>query len=265
MPVPAYSCQGNSFGLVAEEDIAALAVPSIARQVKSDGLLLLEKSNRADVRVRLFEKDGTESDLCGNGILCVAYHLARAHRSRSWAIEMGSKIHRATVHRNRVTAGFGRLEDPARFVGPAASYAQSREQVLRFTHHHHTLYFVNSGEPHLFLLVRDMPQLDLREYEGIVTDARIFPRGTNFSILTTRAPFRIRTFERGLNAFTGSCGTGSIAAAQLLILLGDADRRAFSFVSDGGVHEVTLDGDHVCLSGRVRIERPYVLSPASGF
>lgn len=264
--LPAYSCQGNSFALATEEDLAGLAVPSIAGRIQSDGLLLLEKSSRADVRLRLFERDGTESDLCGNGILCVAYHLWRTHRSRACAIEMGSEIHRAIVHRRRVTAGFGTLESPARFVGPGASHVTSPERVLRFTHHDDTLYFVNSGEPHLFLLTPNISRVDVRGYRGLISDAAIFPNGTNFSILSTRRPFRIRTFERGVNAFTGSCGTGSIAAAQLLILLGNCDETGFSFFSDGGMHEVTLDGNQVYLSGRVRAERACVLSPhgASG-
>ena len=173
---------------------------------------------------------------------------------------MDSTVHPTTVDRDRVTARFSTLKNPVCFVGSTASYTRSCDHILEFTHHEDTLYFVNSGEPHLFLLAPDICQIDVGRYERLISDSETFPKGTNFSILAKGTPCRIRTFERGVHDFTGSCGTGSIAAAQLLVLLGHAHRSEFSFLSEGGVHKVTLDEDFVYLSGRVKKERAYVLT-----
>lgn len=246
--------------MLEEKDLDVRVVQSIARRIGYDGLLLIGDSKKADVRVRLFEKDGTESNLCGNGILCVAYHLSRIHRSRKWSIEMDFRVHLATVRRDRVTARFGRLGTPFHFVSPGASCVSSHERVLEFKHCDETLHFVNSGEPHLFLFAPDVSGVDINKYMGLISDSKVFTNGTNFSILTRNIPWRIRTFERGVRIVTGSCGTGSVAAAQLLNILGYTDHRDFRFLSTGGIHEVTLDDDYVYLGGRVAKNEPFLIS-----
>ena len=192
---------GNDFIMIddragtfpAEPDrIAALAARGTG--IDCEGVILVQRSATADFRMRFFNPDGSEAELCGNGARCVA----------AFAREIGAAG--ADTMRFETLAGEVRAE----IVGPGlVKVWMPRPKDLRTN-------FVNSGVPHCIVPVEDLAKTDVvREGRRIRCSAEFAPAGTNVDFVVYRAPDRvdIRTYERGVEAETGACGTGSVAAA----------------------------------------------------
>ena len=167
-----------------------------ARQtgVGCEGIILVQESECADFRMRFFNPDGSEAELCGNGARCVA----------AFAREIGAA--KSDAMRFETLAG----DVGAEIVGAGlVKIAMPDPKDLRDN-------FVNSGVPHCIVPVDDLAGADV-EGEGrrIRHSDEFAPAGTNVDFVAYRAPHdvSIRTYERGVEAETGACGTGSVAAA----------------------------------------------------
>lgn len=236
MPYIVCHGSGNRFALIdAVRDAAALAgtdLAALSRNICSragglDGLLLLVRSD-ADFGMRMFNPDGSEAEMCGNGIRCVA-RLAReryvaAPRFTLWS---GGRPYRlseeAPVFGRIPTFGVGipiRTASPdfvwegagERFVGGCIPPLDDR---LRFT-------YLNLGNPHLVACTDRTDRLTLERLGRRVTELRtIFPHGVNVSLFRECGPQRIfaATFERGAG-ITSSCGTAMTACSTAACLLG---------------------------------------------
>ena len=162
--------------------------------VGCEGIILVQESDRADFRMRFFNPDGSEAELCGNGARCVA----------AFAREIGAA--KSDAMRFETLAG----DVGAEIVGEGlVKIAMPDPKDLRDN-------FVNSGVPHCIVPVDDLARADV-EGEGrrIRHSDEFAPAGTNVDFVAYRAPHdvSIRTYERGVEAETGACGTGSVAAA----------------------------------------------------
>ena len=192
---------GNDFVLIDDRDGAFPCARKVlaaigARQtgVGCEGIILVQKSDCADFRMRFFNPDGSEAELCGNGARCVAA-FARAIgavKSDTMRFEtLAGEVRAEIVGKNLVKV---RMPEP---------------RDLRDD-------FVNSGVPHRIVPVDDLARVDV-EGEGrrIRCSDEFAPAGTNVDFVVYRAPHdvSIRTYERGVEAETGACGTGSVAAA----------------------------------------------------
>ena len=192
---------GNDFVLIDDRDGDFPCEREIlakigARQtgVGCEGIILVQKSERADFRMRFFNPDGSEAELCGNGARCVA----------AFARKIGAA--KADQMRFETLAG----DIGAEIVGEGlVKIAMPDPKDLRAN-------FVNSGVPHCIVPVADLARADV-EGEGrrIRYSDEFAPAGTNVDFVVYRAPHdvSIRTYERGVEAETGACGTGSVAAA----------------------------------------------------
>ena len=192
---------GNDFVMIDDRDGAfpadARVVASIAPRgvgTGCEGVILVQKSDRVDFRMRFFNPDGSEADMCGNGARCVA----------AFAREIGA----ARGDRMRFETRAGAVE--AEIVGPGiVKVALPDPRDLGEN-------FVNSGVPHAIVPVGDLAAADV-EGEGrrIRFSADFAPDGTNVDFVRYDPPnaLSIRTYERGVEAETGACGTGSVAAA----------------------------------------------------
>ena len=192
---------GNDFVLVDDRDgsfpcsrevLASLG----ARQtgIGCEGIILVRTSDRLDFRMKFFNPDGSEAEMCGNGARCVA----------AFAREIGA----AKSDRMRFETLAGDVG--AELVGPNLVKVEMPEpKDLRDN-------FINSGVPHCIVPVADLARTDV-EGEGrrIRYSDAFAPAGTNVDFVAYHAPSRadIRTYERGVEAETGACGTGSVAAA----------------------------------------------------
>jgi diaminopimelate epimerase len=183
--------------------------------IGADGLLVLQRSRAAQVRMRVFNPDGSEAEMCGNGARCVALYLAgqgSGRRGRSpVTIETSAGIVRAQVRGNRVAM---RLADPTALrLGLTLTAA---DRTFR-------LGCVNTGVPHAVVPVERLEAVDVARIGRALRHHRAFaPRGSNVNFIQAdpRRPhrLRIRTYERGVEQETLACGTGAAASAVVFAL-----------------------------------------------
>lgn len=173
--------------------------------IGSDGVLLIQPSPRADFRMRFFNPDGGEVDMCGNGARCIArlaHELGAA--PAQMAFETGAGTVRAEVEGANVRLT---LTDPKDWRLGRTLDANGRAVAYDF---------VNSGVPHAVVAVDDLDATDVAGLgRAIRYHADFAPRGTNANFITVTGPdtVRVRTYERGVEAETLACGTGIVAAA----------------------------------------------------
>ena len=178
--------------------------------VGADGLLVLEKSKVANVRIRIFNADGSEASMCGNGARCVALYVSRsphptAHSSQI-KIETKVGLIESQVMGDNVKI---KLTDPRdiRLNMPI----KVNNRLLRVN-------FINTGVPHTVIFSEGLDEMDVFNLGRAIRFHKIFsPAGTNVDfveVLGTNS-LAIRTYERGVEDETLACGTGSVAAALI--------------------------------------------------
>ena len=175
------------------------------RGIGADGVLLLEKSKDADARMRIFNADGSEAEMCGNGLRCFAKWLATLGvQFPTLSIEvMGRKL-------------------KTRKVGDAISIEMGIPAniewniPLDYANQTLTVHHLNTGVPHTLLFVDELDSIDLNELGPMIRNHQLWnPKGTNLTIAQQTGPqnLKIRTYERGVEGETLACGTGATAAA----------------------------------------------------
>jgi len=200
---------------------AAVRLCDRHRGIGADGLLLVGDADRADLSMRLFNADGGEAEMCGNGIRCTAKFaldtgITQARRL-TWETAAGL-VHTevmdygARVARVRVDMGpprFHPAEIPVGFEGDDALHVPVRVDGLQLT-----LACVSMGNPHAVAFVDDVAGFPLQVIGPRIEHLPIFPERTNFEIVRVLGPdhVRMRVWERGVGE-TMACGTGACAVA----------------------------------------------------
>lgn len=198
----------KSRAIAREKQIAELAKRFCQRKksIGADGLLLLEPSKVADFKMRIFNPDGTEVDMCGNGSRCVALY------ARQGKVILGSKMVietragnlQAEVKQDKVRVRISRPKDLK--VNLDLDISGKMQKVN----------YINTGVPHVVCFVPGLAGFDVREVGRAIRYHPDFqPEGTNadFVEVVDKRHIRIRTYERGVEQETLSCGTGCVAAA----------------------------------------------------
>lgn len=232
---------GNDFlifdpGEVEGEELAVLARRSCNRRfgVGADGILVPVRSEEAGIRMIYLNSDGSEAEMCGNGIRCLAryardYELVEIPEGEELTVETGSGIKRISVFED----GSSRVD-----MGPPVV-----EQELSLAGH--AFHRVSMGNPHAVAFLDSgeaVDQMDLQEIGPRVEHDPAFPAGTNVEFVHARDEhgLRMRIWERGAGETLAS-GTGSCAVAVAAIHLGLA-RSPVEVELDGGVVRVEWAG-----------------------
>jgi diaminopimelate epimerase len=186
------------------------------RGVGADGILLLEKgSNGADFRMRYYNRDGGEAEMCGNGARCFARFankVAMAPAKISFQTPAG--LIRGELRGELVTLQMSEPKDLEREIDLVAGGQ---------TEHVH---FINSGVPHVVVLVSKVDEVDVRKRGAALRHHEKFsPSGANVNFIEKRGPKEIlvRTYERGVEDETLACGTGVVASALLFAATENVD------------------------------------------
>ncbi|SFG93224.1 diaminopimelate epimerase [Sporolactobacillus nakayamae] len=210
--------------------------PALSHQVSdpykgigSDGLILILPSKKADVRMRIFNKDGSEAMNCGNGLRCVAKY-AYEHQlvdSRQFAIETLSGNKQATVHLREgsveeVTVDMGepileRAQIPV--AGPLGGQPVIREQ-LTVDGEDYAFTAVSMGNPHALFFVDAIAEAPIHKLGALLADTYpLFPNGVNVGFVEKLSDHEVnyRVWERG-SGITQACGTGACASVVASIL-----------------------------------------------
>ena len=206
---------------ILKKNLPALAKKLCDRKLSigADGILLLESTGKgADVRMRIFNPDGSEADMCGNGVRCLAKFavdkkvsgVGATDRSPKLRIETGAGIVEAEVSGNSVKA---HLTDPKDFRPAVNLSVDGRKEKI---------HFINTGVPHAVIFESALDQADVhRRGREIRVHAHFAPKGTNVNFVKVDRgnSITVRTYERGVEGETLACGTGSTASALISALL----------------------------------------------
>jgi diaminopimelate epimerase len=265
-----YHGTGNDFVVVDADDYVpdrrafARAVCDRAEGVGADGVLFLaleEQFTPPRVVMTLVQPDGSTAAMCGNGARCVAHWAARRTGSDWVMIDTLAGTREARVEDDRVTIEMGRpVFDPGE-VPVVADDPFVREEIAGYE-----FTAVNTGVPHAVAFVDDVADVDLDSVGPEVRNATAFPDGANVTLASrTDAGFDQRTYERGVEDETRSCGTGAVAIAAVAARLGLADGDDPIAVSPpGGTLEVRLADRRTTLRGPVVREFEGRLDPIPG-
>ena len=254
----------NGFAETLPQDLPSLAI-RMSRQhfgCGSDGLILILPSEKADFRMRMFNNDGSESEMCGNGIRCVAaYCHDRGLTDRTeFDIESGGQVKHMVLHldsRGRtesVRVDMGKpvtdgLRIPSVFAGdpvvmqPLTALGQTWPVTL-----------VSMGNPHAVTFVPDPVTAPVTTVGPVLERDPAFPNKCNieFVHVTDRTHIEMRVWERGAGE-TLACGTGACASMAASVLNGLIDRKA----------EVSLRGGKLTIEWSEKDNHIYMTGPAT--
>jgi diaminopimelate epimerase len=218
---------GNDYVYVDLFDETVADAPALARAVSDrhtgiggDGLILLAPSDAADVKMIMYNADGSRAQMCGNGVRCLA-KLAR-DRGRAAGDEIGVETDDG-IKAVRFTDRGIRVDMGAPRVDPAALPAElpGTHAALDVLDRSFDVTAVSMGNPHVVTYVEDVDAIDVARYgAAIETDPR-FPERTNveFVQVLDESTVRQRTWERG-SGETQACGTGACAVCVAGVLTG---------------------------------------------
>ncbi len=199
---------------LSREQIARLC--NRQRGIGADGLLAVEPSqNGADYRMRYYNADGGEAEMCGNGARCFARFVNRL---------TGGKLHKVSFE---TIAGVIRAEFDGDLVTITLSppFGMAMGAALNVDGEPMTVHSVNTGVPHAVVVVDgDLEKVDIRRFGSAIRFHEHFaPSGTNVNFMKVLepGPVAIRTYERGVEDETLACGTGMVACALIHAKLAD--------------------------------------------
>jgi diaminopimelate epimerase len=222
--------------------------------IGSDGLILICPSKKADARMRIFNADGSEAEMCGNGIRCVAkyvyeHRLAKAGPAvlmgngtkypASLKIETGAGIlavglalRNKEVQKVCVNMGEPRFrpkEIPVKLAGERVI-----EHKIEVAGEGLAMTCVSMGNPHAVFFCDDVAAVELENIGPDIENHNLFPKRTNvhFVEVETKSRFKMRTWERG-SGITLACGTGACACAVAAAVTGRCGRSSTAQLPGG--------------------------------
>lgn len=266
---------GNDFVVIDDretgrttEELSRIARALCRRKfsIGADGVLVVGKAKgifsgaepqgaKADFAMRIFNADGSEGEMCGNGARALArYAFETKLAGEEMAFETPAGLIRARVEPPYAELDMGELDLTKGIFG---SCVKSQGGEFPFV-------FLTVGVPHCVLLTEDYDALSAEAKRAIgrdlAHDTSLFPEGSNVSFAQVLSKDEVRavTFERGVEDLTESCGTGCVAVAIACAVVRDT-ARSVRVVNPGGVNEVRLlfSGDstscHAWLKGRTAL------------
>ena len=225
------------------DDPAALARAVSHRHfgIGADGLILILPSDRADCRMRMFNADGSEAQMCGNGIRCVAKYVYDHDIARRATLNIETLagmigldlfIAGGVVEKVRVNMGEPRLQrEQIPMQGAPGRVINEPLQVNGATF---DVTAVSMGNPHCVVFVEAVDRFDVAHWGPLFEHHDAFPErvNTEFIQVHDRKSFSMRVWERG-SGETLACGTGAAAAAVACHLTGRTDRRVTGHLLGG--------------------------------
>lgn len=223
------SCCGNSFVILdcRNDSLSRSFKQNFAKEkIKEHGVdscLFLNSSKNMDALMEIFEKDGSESESCGNGTILMGYLLGmdkgKIEMKDNAAMVEGDDSHQAILMNLKLSdVSSTGMEDGC--------------------------VFVKMGEPHIIYMVNDANEFDLEKVGRSWQEK--YPEGVNVDVIQEIGDrsFKIRTFERGVLEETRSCGTGSLSSYIAIdYFRGGIKKNPIELISSGGRHKISREGN----------------------
>ena len=252
---------GNDYVFVNCFDERVAKPAKIAREISdrhfgvgSDGLILICPSRKADAKMRIFNADGSEAEMCGNGIRCVAkyvyehklakpgaavsmgdrttYPASLKIETKAGVLTIGLILRGKTVQSACVNMGepvFRPKDIPVKLPGERVV-----EHPVEILGQKLFMTCVSMGNPHAVFFCDDVEAIELERLGPAIENNELFPRRTNvhFVQVDSLAKFTMRTWERG-SAITLACGTGACACGVAAAVIGLCNRNSTAILPGG--------------------------------
>jgi diaminopimelate epimerase len=210
--------------------------------IGTDGLILLRPSSKGDFAMRIFNKDGSEAEMCGNGLRCLLQFLIDLGENKGkFTIETAKKIYPCEIKNEGIFVDMGT---------PTILEEKGSEILL------------DVGVPHLVTFVEDLSQFDLEARKRF----SVIRVNVNYARIDPFNTIHMRTFERGVEEETFSCGSGATAvcmaawkqfgiAGPVKVIFGSGEQLQFKILTENqNLKSIIMSGDvrHV-FDGKVRL------------
>lgn len=214
--------------------------------VGSDGLILILPSQVADVKMRIFNADGSEAQMCGNGIRCVAKYSYEYGLKKSDEISIetlsGIKTAELIISNNKVSQVRVDMGTPKLFRNEIPMLGENTHVInepLQTDVMSLNVTCVSLGNPHCISFVDDVDSIQLQVVGRSIENHKVFPERINAHFIQIIAPsvIKMRSWERG-SGETLACGTGAVAACVASVLNNLTDRKITACLPGG---ELTIE------------------------
>ena len=230
--------------------------------IGADGLIVVLPSDKADFRMRIINSDGSEVEMCGNGIRCFAAYLYEAgllkQAQDTFTVETlaGIMTPHLVLQDRKVAAVTVDMGEPVLersavpMLGPAGQAINEPLEVLGTTF---PITAVSMGNPHCVIFVDNVEAIDLAKYGPALETHPAFPRKTNvhFVQVLNSQELKMRVWERGVGP-TLACGTGACATLVAAVSNGKAERQAKVHLPGGTLEIEWAENNHVYMTGSAR-------------
>ena len=244
---------------ISDPEKLAVSVSDRHFGIGSDGLILILPSKTADIRMRMYNADGSEAEMCGNGVRCVAKYASDSGLvdGDEITIETGAGILPLKLHfgpdnkvdQVRVNMGQPRLM-PSEIPVSTKSESMVIDQPLQVLDRTFAITCVSMGNPHCVIFVNQVDDFPVAHYGAAIENHPMFPNRINveFVELLSRHEVKQRTWERGAGE-TLACGTGASAVAVAGVLSGRTERSITNRLLGGTLHLEWSEAGEVFMTG----------------
>ncbi|MBI5096693.1 MAG: diaminopimelate epimerase [Nitrospirae bacterium] len=244
---------GNDFVLI---DAISQQVPQLSAFCKNysdrrfgigfDQALILRSSKNADFKMEIFNADGSQVEMCGNGIRCLAKYIWDRGLSdkRELTIETLAGIIRPVKEGNLIQVDMGEPIFDAPSI-PVNLEGEVRGYPLKALDREFLITCVSMGNPHAVIFVEDIQSFPVEKYGPVIENHPLFPKRINveFVRVADRGDIYVRVWVRGAGE-TLACGTGACASAVATYVNGLADRKVIVHLAGGDLLIHWSDKDH---------------------
>lgn len=227
--------------------------------VGSDGLILILKSKKADFKMRVFNPDGSEAEMCGNGIRCFGKYLYNNKLTDKNELDIetlaGIKHLKLSVKNKKVNSVIVDMGEPILLreripmlgeTGMVINETLPLDDGMKFQ-----ITSVSMGNPHVIIFVEDIENFPVEKYGPLIENHNLFPQRTNVEFVQVINDSEViqRTWERG-SGETLSCGTGASAVTVASVLTERTSRKLMLHLRGGNLNIEWKEKDnHVYLTG----------------
>lgn len=218
--------------------------------IGADGVLFLSKSDSANIKMRLLQPDRSEAEMCGNGIRClVKYAYDNDYITETCVVETPAGNLSVELGYNENSEFIAKINMGTVLYDSAGIPADGEGEYLRNINGY-DVYAVNTGVPHAVIFVDSVEEIAIGDIAPAIRYHESFPKGANvnFVEVSGKDEITIRTYERGIEGETLSCGTGSTASAAMAYKLGKTgDTVKVNTV--GGPLVIYMEGEEAYMEG----------------
>lgn len=207
--------------------------------IGGDGVIFIEKSKNADFKMRMFNSDGSEAEMCGNGIRCFAKYVYDEGFTQKEIIKIETlagikevtfiKDKQNRIEKVKVNMGIPKIEE--------------KKQIFLFDEKME-INVISMGNPHAIIFVDNVEHIDIEKYGSFIENHEIFPQKTNveFVQILDKNLIKMRVWERGAGE-TLACGTGACASVVAGVI-NNLTRRKVKTLLTGGELEIEWSNEN---------------------